>query len=232
VQGMVRQPSWASGWAISCDFDGTITRGDAVLGLLRTFAEPAWRQIEADWEAGRIDARTCLRDQTRLVRVEPQQLAAWVDAHPIDPEAAGFFADCVELGLDVCVISDGYDWVIRRVMARLGFPGVPVFANHLLVQDEGRWTLEFPFARAGCGSGACKCALITGGRPRLHIGDGRSDVCVSNACELVFAKDSLLAHRQAHGLPSLPFSDFGQIRSALRRAEPPRPVPALARVSA
>ena len=199
-------------WSISCDFDGTITRQDVVQAMLDRFADPSWREIEAEWEAGRIGSRLCLERQTRLLRVDPEELATWIDAREVDPHAAAFFADCEALAIDICIVSDGYDRVIRRVMARLGLQHVPVFANRLTPLGGGRWSVQFPHARSACASGACKCGIVAGRRRRLHIGDGRSDVCVSDVCDMVVAKDALLASRQARGLPSVAFKDFSEIR--------------------
>ena len=185
--------------------------------MLDRFADPSWRDVEAQWESGRIGSRLCLERQTRLLRVDPEELAAWVDAREVDSHAAGFFADCAALGLDVRIVSDGYDWVIGRVMARLGLQHLPVFANRLAPQGGGRWSVQFPYARAPCASGACKCAIVAERRPRLHIGDGRSDVCVSDVSDVVFAKSALLASRQARGLQSIAFTDFSEIRDVLKQ---------------
>lgn len=220
-QAVCSHERWPRGWAISCDFDGTITRGDVVQAMLDRFADPHWRAIEAEWEAGRISARSCLERQTRLLRVERDELAAWVDERPVDADAAAFFAECRDLGLKVRVVSDGFDWVIHRVMARLGFAETPIFANRLTPMTDGRWTMAFPFSRDECPSGTCKCALVAPSRPRMHIGDGRSDACVSDGCDLVFARDWLLATRQARGAPSIAFRSFADIRAALLDIRPP-----------
>jgi 2-hydroxy-3-keto-5-methylthiopentenyl-1-phosphate phosphatase len=209
--------STASGvrWTVSCDFDGTITCDDVVQSMLTRFAGPAWLEAEAEWEAGRIGSRTCLERQTQLLRVPEEELADWVDQRPVDPHATAFFIDCACLGLEVRIVSDGYDWVIRRIMARLGLPDIPVFANGLVAEGEGRWSLRSPYAREGCGAGTCKCMAISQAHPRLHIGDGLSDICVSDACDLVFAKGSLLASRTTRGLASIPFESFAEIRAYL-----------------
>ena len=205
----------AAAWIVSCDFDGTITCQDMILAMLERFADPAWRSIEAQWEEGAIGSRDCLARQTELLRVSEVELARWVDQQPLDPHVAGFFADCARLGLDVRIVSDGYDWVIRRVLSRLGVAEVPVYANHLEPALDGRWALSFPHAREGCASGACKCVAVGRTRPRVHIGDGRSDFCVSNICDLVLAKGALLATRRAQGLPCIAFDTFADVRAAL-----------------
>lgn len=200
-----------SPWSISCDFDGTITCDDTVQALLARFAGPKWLEIEAEWESGRIGARVCLERQTDLLRVSPADLADWVDQRDVDPHVSTFFADCERLGLEVRVVSDGYDWVIRRVLTRLGLENVPVFANRLVFAGQDCWSLQSPYAAPGCGSGTCKCAIVSKARPRLHIGDGRSDMCVSDTCDIVFAKASLLSSRTARGLHSRPFASFADI---------------------
>ncbi|WP_256375876.1 MtnX-like HAD-IB family phosphatase [Caulobacter sp. S45] len=202
-------------WSISCDFDGTITCDDVVQSMLARFAGPQWLEVEAEWEAGRIGSRTCLELQTRMLRVSEADLADWVDQRAVDVQVRAFFADCARLKLDVRIVSDGYDWVIRRVMARLGLEDIPVVANRLVYEGEGRWSVDFPYAAEGCVSGTCKCLAVSRVHPRLHIGDGRSDMCVSDVCDLVFAKSSLLASRMDRGLASIPFTSFADIRAAL-----------------
>jgi 2,3-diketo-5-methylthio-1-phosphopentane phosphatase len=221
-----------SPWSISCDFDGTITCDDTVQAMLARFAGPAWLEVEAEWDAGRIGARVCLERQTALLRVSPAELADWVDQRPIDPHAPAFFAECARLGLEVRIVSDGYDWVIRRVMARLGLQALPVFANRLIHVGDHRWSLQSPYGAEGCASGTCKCAIVSKTRPRLHIGDGRSDMCVSDVCDVVFAKASLLASRTARGLASKPFASFADISAALPSlADWPKAAPPTAKAS-
>ena len=203
-------------WSVSCDFDGTITCEDMVQAMLARFAEPAWRDIEAEWEAGLIGSRTCLARQTELLRVSEIELARWIDQQPIDPQAADLFADCARIGLDLRIVSDGYDWVISRVLNRLGWGHLQVFANRLRPLRDGRWSLAFPHAQEGCASGACKCRIVAAAARRLHIGDGRSDFCVADACEVVFAKGTLLIARRAAGSPVVAFDSFADLRPRLR----------------
>ena len=202
-------------WAVSCDFDGTITCEDMVQAMLSRFADPSWRAVEAEWEAGLIGARECLARQTEMLQVDEAELTLWVDAQPIDPDVGDFLADCARRGHEVRIVSDGYDWVIARVLGRLGLSHLPVFANRLRPLPGRRWSLEFPYARATCPSGACKCKVLGADLPRLHIGDGRSDFCVADVCERVFAKGSLLATRAARGLPTVAFETFADLHGQL-----------------
>jgi 2,3-diketo-5-methylthio-1-phosphopentane phosphatase len=202
-------------FSISCDFDGTITLSDTVNALLAEFALPEWLAIEEDWCAGKFGSRECLARQTELLRIEPAKLDGYLDAVAIDPDVKGFFDDCFRLGLPVTVVSDGYDWAIRRVLSRIGVRGVPIIANRLAHVGDDRWTVLFPHSMAACGSGVCKCAAANAKSRQAHIGDGRSDVCVSDLADIVFAKGYLLESRIGRGLESTPFENFGEIRAHL-----------------
>jgi len=201
--------------SISCDFDGTITCADTVDAILETFAMPAWEDVEAEWKAGRIGSRECLAAQADLLRVSPMELDQFIDGIEVDPEAAAFFGDCLKLGAPVSVVSDGFDWVVRRVLARMGVRGVPIVANRLVHLGDDRWSVRFPHAAANCGSGVCKCAVVNGPTRLVHIGDGRSDACVSDVCDVVFAKGWLLDQRRRRGLDSIAFESFATVRAML-----------------
>lgn len=202
-------------FSISCDFDGTITLVDTVDAVLERFAEPEWVDVEAQWQAGRLGSRECLAEQTKLLRVTPDALDSFLDEIEVDPDAKALFDDCVRMGLPISVVSDGYDWAVRRVLARAGIRGVQITANRLIHVGEDRWIARFPYSAQNCGSGVCKCAVVNAKAHLVHIGDGRSDACVSDKVDLVFAKGKLLDARTRAGLPCVGFDRFSEIRAAL-----------------
>jgi 2-hydroxy-3-keto-5-methylthiopentenyl-1-phosphate phosphatase len=44
----------------------------------------------------------------------------------------------------------------------------------------------------------------------ILVGDGRSDFCLAERADLVLAKDSLLGHCRASGLPHIAFENFDE----------------------
>jgi 2-hydroxy-3-keto-5-methylthiopentenyl-1-phosphate phosphatase len=221
-------------FSVSCDFDGTITLSDTVNALLTEFAEPEWLAIEEDWCSGKFGSRECLAAQTKLLRIQPDKLDAYIDAVAVDPGVKTFFDDCFNLNIPVTVVSDGYDWAIRRVLSRIGVRGVPIVANRLVHVGEDRWAVLFPHSAQNCGSGVCKCAAANAKTQMVHIGDGRSDVCVSDLADIVFAKGHLLQSRTERGLSSVPFERFHEICALLPELDAlaPVPTPALVQRSA
>jgi 2-hydroxy-3-keto-5-methylthiopentenyl-1-phosphate phosphatase len=115
----------------------------------------------------------------------------------LDTRAAG--------GISVHIVSDGFDYCIRRIISRprLGLgsrlEGVRVFASRL-EPDGRRGRADFPHPRESCVHGCATCKpsvmamLEREGRTSVFAGDGLSDRYAAAAADLVFAKGALAAH--------------------------------------
>jgi 2,3-diketo-5-methylthio-1-phosphopentane phosphatase len=196
---------------IFVDFDGTISLEDTTDVVLERFADPSWQKVESEWLAGHIGSRECMKRQVELIRATPEELDALCEEIPLDPHFPDLVALCRRRDIPVTVVSDGLDRTITRMLSRFDID-VPVLANKLVYLGDRRWTLEFPYADAGCeaGAGNCKCLALTK-KPhtlRILIGDGRSDFCASETADLVLAKSALAEHCQANGVPFIVFGNF------------------------
>src|ERR671939_573266 len=89
------------------DFDGTITERDAIDALLDAYADPQWLAIEAEWQAGRIGSRECLRAQLALVRASREEVNALLDSIKVDRGFATLLETCAALRVPVHIVSDG-----------------------------------------------------------------------------------------------------------------------------
>lgn len=209
-------PQAPSDWVVQCDFDGTISVVDVTDSLLERFGLAGWRELEADWEAGQIGSRECMKGQIALLDMDEAQLNAHLDTIAIDPHFPAFVAAAERAGQVVQVISDGLDRAIRHVLARHGLGHLPVIANQLVQDGPRSWKLLSPFASAACvrASGNCKCERLAEQRARqrqvLYVGDGASDFCVSGKADFVLAKARLIGYCRDHQLPHAPFTDFAE----------------------
>ena len=213
-------------WTILCDFDRTISIKDVTDTLLEQYALPQWHDIEKEWEEGKIGSRECMQKQIALLRATKAQVDELADSMQVDPYFKKFAALCEARHVRLFIVSDGLDYIIKRVMTRLGLSNLPVIASHLAHTGEDRWELTAPYANAQCGAGAstCKCAAsnnirtFTHADSILYIGDGRSDYCVSmNEAELILAKDSLLTYCVENKLPHHAFKDFSEAAKLLEQ---------------
>ncbi len=184
------------------DFDGTITKRDAVDAILEKFADPRWLEIEEDWKTGRIGSRECLAGQMRLVRATKDQIDALLDSIEIDEGFIKLLDTCLARGVETHIISDGFDYCIDRILARPSLNlrahlnGGRIVSSHLKA-DRDRWLVDFPSFHQSCGHGCATCKpammglLNRNGGPTIFIGDGLSDKYAATSADLVFAKDKL-----------------------------------------
>src|SRR3977135_1672278 len=100
------------------DFDGTISRRDAVDVILETYADPKWLAFEAEWRAGRIGSRDCLQAQMSLVRATRKQLDALLEQIEIDEGLITLLERCAAHDVSAHIVSDGFDYCIRRIFSR------------------------------------------------------------------------------------------------------------------
>ena len=202
------------GWVIQCDFDGTISIDDVTDAMLERFARPGWREIEAEWEAGRIGSGECMKRQVALLDMSRAELDEFLAGVAIDPHFLAFEKATRRLGIALQVVSDGIDSAIHRILALHGLEGLPVHANHLVQLDERRWRLTSPNAVARCVSacGTCKCELLAAHTATSHkvlfVGDGRSDFCVAAKADFVLAKARLIDHCVQEGIAHAAFGNF------------------------
>lgn len=205
------------------DFDGTISRVDVVDAILDRYADPLWMEVEEDWRAGRLGSRACLARQMALVRASASQMDSLVDAIDIDEGFVPLLEACDRAGSPVHIVSDGFDYCIRRILARLPpssarlVARITICASHLEPAADGRWHTAFPFPGVTCEHGCATCkpammrALAPPGVPTIFVGDGLSDRHAVAEATTVFAKTSLAAHCATEGVVHTRFDGLADV---------------------
>jgi 2,3-diketo-5-methylthio-1-phosphopentane phosphatase len=230
------KPNSVRDWLILCDFDGTIAEVDVTDVLLQRFALPPWRAIETQWKEGRIGSRECLRRQVELLQLTRAELNAVLPTIALDPDFPEFVEWALAAGCQVRVVSEGFDQVIRALLARTKLPPLPIAATYLIPNGARAWTLGFPFAADDCKTGAatCKCREAIEARQRKRhvvlVGDGLSDCCVARHADLVFARGRLLEFCRAQGIRHHAAHSFQAVLNGLASYinAPPARIPAAA----
>lgn len=210
---------------IFSDFDGTITQTDVTDQILDQLAHPSWREVEEEWVRGAIGSRECLERQLALVDATREQLDLLIDSIPLDPYFAGFVGFVEERKIPFYVVSDGFDYVIRRVLRRSGVNGHLRNGTHLFASSlrvEGRHiTPLFPHSEPPCEHGCATCKPLVmrqagaGHDSIIFIGDGLSDRFAVEAANVVFAKRQLLSYCHEKQIASSGFETFKDVQSAL-----------------
>jgi 2-hydroxy-3-keto-5-methylthiopentenyl-1-phosphate phosphatase len=204
---------------IFCDFDGTISREDVTDIVLDLCADPAWRIVEAEWQAGSIGSRDCLARQVALLRCDEEELDGIADGAEIDPSFSAFAAYCAARSIPLTIVSDGFGRLIHRILTREGLGHLPVMANRLVAAGPGRWVLDTPHGSRTCeaSAGTCKCAVAAreGTRPVVLVGDGQSDACLAEKADFVISKSRLADFCAAKRLPHAVFASFRDVLDCL-----------------
>ncbi len=219
---------------VFCDFDGTITQLDVTDQILSQLAHPSWREIEQQWMQGLIGSRECLERQIALVDAPVEELHAAIDVVALDSEFSAFCKFARKKRVPLFILSDGFDYVIRRVLKRAGVDrqfksGTNLFASSLRVEGR-RLAPSFPYLPAPCAHGCatCKATLIStlreGRAPVVFVGDGMSDRFAVEFADIVFAKRHLLAYCRENGIACHPFETFKDVQVTLEKLLAPAPV--------
>ncbi len=203
------------------DFDGTIARVDVTDRVLERLATPEWEQVEASWRAGEIDAATCMRRQIALIDATRDALDACLDEVEIDPDFPEFVRFCAASAIPLQIVSDGVDYFARRILRRYRLDHLRVSANRL-IESRG-FSLRHPWQQPDCRarSGVCKCAIVAGKSDvpsddfTVYVGDGRSDRCVSERVDLLFAKHELATYCRTIGASYVAFAGFADVQRTL-----------------
>ena len=196
---------------VFCDFDGTITTRDATDFILERLAAPEWLEVEARWQKGLIGSAECMREQVKLINATQQELNQTLDEVEIDEGFMDFITLCRQSNIPLTIISDGIDHFIRYILTRHKLGEIPVVANRLTITPENRYELDSPWSFDKCtaGAGVCKCRFVGEQKARsFYVGDGRSDFCVSNKPEFVFAKGTLATHCKKNNIAYTPYHSF------------------------
>jgi len=210
------------------DFDGTITHRDATDAILDAFAEPRWLQIEDAWVSGRIGSRECLGAQMALVTAAREQIDRLLDEIDVDPGFATLLDVCAAGQVPVHILSDGFDYCIRRILGRPDRNLIARLAGLEIVSSSlqpaaGRWRATFAHPPEPCAHGCATCKpaamerLNAAGAVSVFVGDGMSDRYAASYADVVFAKDKLAAYCEGASIPYTPYDTLAAVAGGIER---------------
>jgi 2-hydroxy-3-keto-5-methylthiopentenyl-1-phosphate phosphatase len=204
--------------AFLCDFDGTVAPADVGRQFFERFASDRRApldDLEARWRSGELGHRELSEAQSALIRCGETDALAFVSGFALDPHFAPFVRVVRSRGHEVCVVSEGFDFYIGRLLEREGLADVAAYSNRLRF-DGDRVSPEFPYAARSCGRcGNCKAAHVRDWRAKGYgtvlVGDGLSDRCAAREADVVIARDALLAWCASEGRAARAFSSFADV---------------------
>lgn len=208
------------------DFDGTIAETDVTDMVLERFAAKEWQDVERLWQAGEIGSRECLSRQIALLKATPADLEKLCHEVKVDRHFIPFLLYARSIGVPVRVVSDGFDFIIKRVLARelreypMLVADLPIHSNKLEWTPAGpRAVFNEEICHHGCAN--CKPEVIKDtampDESILFVGDGLSDRYAASISNVTFAKSKLLTYCRENDLHHVPYEHFGQVEEWLRK---------------
>ncbi len=207
---------------VFCDFDGTITTKDLGDEIFRVFGcfEP-WhtKLVEGEINITQYWKSICETLKPGLTKAEIRDFALGCEIDAYFKQYAGF---CAVSGIELSIISDGYDAYIYPVLESLGLGNLKVFCNKLVFSGSMPPRPVFPLASESCRCmcASCKRNALLMDTPDeaviVYIGDGYSDFCAAGHSDIVFAKKNLAAHCNKYRIPHYPFANFFDVYKIMK----------------
>jgi 2-hydroxy-3-keto-5-methylthiopentenyl-1-phosphate phosphatase len=212
------------GTLVLCDFDGTVSTKDTVNRLIREhLISPEWRFHVKRYLRGEIGSKAVYEAVGPLMHMAPENLERFVLEHAeLDPDFPAFLQWARHRGVDVKIVSDGFDATIKTLFRNHGISGLEIFANTLDLGESGKVSIDSPFSNPDCGvCGTCKLQIIRKFRQRYNkiilVGDGESDRHAAIGADAVIALKDLFVYCAKQGIPALRADGFRDVPHLLTR---------------
>jgi len=202
---------------IYCDFDGTITKNDAVNTFFAKYADKKWEDFENLWIDGKISSMENAIKQVALISpISQQEFDNYISTIEIDDYFLDFINYIQSKNIKFVILSDGFDLFIEKTMERYNIKNVEIFANHLIYENN-KFRIEFPYHNPNCdiNAGMCKCQKVKE-KDFCYIGDGTSDLCVAKKANILFASKNLHKYCETNSIEHYQFKSFKNILEVLK----------------
>lgn len=210
--------------AIFSDFDDTISIGDIGNKLFIKFGK--FEKYFKEFSLGQINVREL---NIRLCGSIPsatslETLNKFANEQEIDLYFLKFLKFCNENNYSFHIVSDGYDVYIQEILKKYALeflPKLPVHCNKLIKTNSGFKPVFYdPNESCSCTTASCKRNVVLNNSSDedilVYIGDGMTDFCAAEHCDIVFAKSKLANYCRENKIPYYPFRTFFDIHRILQ----------------
>jgi len=158
-----------------------------------------------------------------MMKMTREDLEKFVLSHAaLDPDFPRFLEWATARGIDVKIVSDGFDTTINTLLGNHNIRGLEIFANELKFKPDGAVAISHPHSNPACGScGTCKLNVVRRFRSDYDrivlIGDGESDRHAAGETDVVMALHDLFVYCARSGIPAVRIDGFRDVPRLLTR---------------
>lgn len=204
---------------ILCDFDGTVSKKDALYYFFKTYCIDGWQDVEKLWVEKKISSKECLEKEFNLVPDLNQSLTDnYLKTVEIDETFKEFYEFCKKNEIDICIVSDGIDYFIKKILENYEIKNIKIISNHGEFKND-KFELSYPNEKSTCinNLGTCKCSILNNMKNLYEkvffVGDGISDFCVAKKADILFAKKSLSDFCKQNNITFSEYNSFSDIKN-------------------
>ncbi|KAA9028563.1 2-hydroxy-3-keto-5-methylthiopentenyl-1-phosphate phosphatase [Niallia endozanthoxylica] len=201
---------------IFCDFDGTVTKKDNIISIMKQFAPPEWEA----WKDGVLAQSISIREGVgEMFRLLPSSLQKEIVHFLLETsEIREGFGDFVqytkEKGIPLYIVSGGMDFFVKPMLQPFGSM-TGIFCNEADFNGENihiHWPHSCDETCLNQNCGCCKPSVIrkmsTKDTHSIVIGDSVTDLEAAKMADTVIARDYLLEKCGELSIPSQSFETF------------------------
>ncbi len=197
---------------VQCDFDGTITEGDASFFILDAYARGDWRQLLKEYRERKTSV---LEFNTRAFAMVKEDKQTVLDILKDKVRVREGFCDmvdyCVRRGLRFAIVSNGLDFYIDSTLKELGLENVEVHAAQACFHPGGIKVQYIGPDGQQLADGFKEAyirSFLESGYRVIYMGNGYSDIAPARQARHVFATGELLAYFRENNLEYRPMENF------------------------
>src|SRR5699024_6237138 len=122
---------------IFSDFDGTITKYDAVHKFITTYSKGDWTIAENLWLKGKMTTKECLSVQMNMIKdIKKSDLKDFLDSIEIDETFIEFYKLVKKYDKTLIILSDGFDIFIEGALKKYNLENIKFYSNKLIIKEN------------------------------------------------------------------------------------------------
>ena len=211
-------------WALVSDFDGTISDDDFFFYTSDRYLGKESLKPWEDYLAGNKTHFKALAEIYGSLRVEKNEMDAFIGKIRVDPTFEKAAAYCAEYKIPLYICSAGCDYYITvRIGNLLDKYKIEVVSNHGVYSSENGLQLTPPEENSpyyDVNTGVNKAAIVSDlqkkGYKVVFCGDGLPDVPAAKVADKVFARKTLKEQCKQQKIDAVDLVNFEQVKNFLQ----------------
>lgn len=209
---------------IFCDFDGTITKNDNIIAIMKQFGPQEADEIKNQILSQKLSIQEGVGKLFSLLSTDLRNdIIKFIDETlVIRPGFQEFIKFTKEHRISLYIVSGGMDFFVHPTLSDF-VDRQQIYCN---ATDFSSDTIQVNWPHTcdeHCNNqcGLCKPTLIRKLSPKhdykIVIGDSITDLQAAKLADKVFARDFLITKCEEHGIPYTPFETFHDINLELQQ---------------